>query len=192
MKNVISGLLPYRRHDSQSASAGFSMIELALAIGVFGFCLLAVVGLLPIGMKTQRASQEQSRAGSALDMVYSAAQSLRFTDRSSGHPTWAFPSYFSNSSSAFLVWVSQGQYNYTFFVGDGGLIIPDSDTTTQRKQTLYVKVFPPQIEGQPVQIYAALAWPYKPTDNNTTTPDQMTGREGFLDTFVAFNPKATL
>lgn len=192
MKNVIPKQQTNRLKKARGGSAGFSMIEITLAIGVFGFCLLAVVGLLPTGMKTQRASQEQSRAGSALDMVYAAVQSLRFTDRSSGHPTWAFPAYFSNSSSAFLVWVSQSQYNFTFFVGEGGLIIPDGDTTTQRKQTLYVKVFPPQIEGQPVQIYAALAWPYKPTDNNTTTPDQMTDREGFLDTFVAFNPKATL
>ncbi len=192
MKKANSELNLNWLNEPERASAGFSMIEVALAIGIFGFCLLAVVGLLPTGMKTQRASQEQSRAGSALDMVYAAAQSLRFVDRSNGHPTWAFPSYFSNSSSAFLVWVSQDQYNYTFFVGEGGLIIPDSDTTTQRKQTLYVKVFPPQMEGQPVQIYAALAWPYKPTDNYTTIPDQMTGREGFLDTFIAFNPKTTL
>jgi uncharacterized protein (TIGR02598 family) len=168
------------------------MIELALAIGVFGFCLLAVVGLLPTGLNTQRFSQEQSRAGSALDMVYSAAQSLQFTGRTSGNATWSFPIYFSDSSTAAIVWVSQGAWNYTFFVSDGGLIIPSTDTTTGRRQTLYVKVYPPQIEGQPVQIYAAVAWPYKPTDTSVTTPAQMIGREGFMDTLVAFTPKSTL
>lgn len=168
------------------------MIEIALAIGVSGFCLLAVVGLLPIGMNTQRVSQEQSRAGSALDMVYSAAQSLKFTGRTSGKPTWSFPAYFSDSSTATVVWVSQTAWNYAFFVSDGGLIIPSTDTTTRRRQTLYVKVSPPQVEGQPVQIYAAVAWPYKPTDNTGMTPDQLTGREGFQDTFVAFTPRASL
>ena len=170
------------------------MIELALSIGVLGFCLLAVIGLLPTGMATQRLSQEQARAGSALDMVYSAAQSVRYTGRTTGNATWSFPAYFSDSNSAFIFWVSQGTWSYTFFVSDGGLIIPGSDTTTTRRQTLFVKVNPPQIEGQPVRIYAALAWPYKPTDtggSSCTTPSQMTGREGFIDTFVAFMPRAT-
>lgn len=167
------------------------MIELALAIGIFGFCLLAVVGLLPAGINTQRASQEQARAGSALTMVYSAAQSLHYNGRDSGNPTWAFPAYFSDSSTAAIVWVSEAPWTYTFFVNEGGLIIPSSDTTTQRRQTLYVMVFPPQTEGQPVQIYAAIAWPYKGTDTTSTTPTQMTGREGFMDTFVAFTPRAS-
>ncbi len=171
------------------------MIELALAIGVFGFCLLAVVGLLPTGINTQRASQEQSRAGSALSMVYSAAQSLRFTSRDgAGKPSWTFPAYFSDSSTPAIVWVSQAPWNYTFFVSDGGLIIPSSDITTNRRQTLYLKVYPPQVEGQPVQIYAAVAWPYKPTDTygaSGTTPAQMVGREGFMDALVAFTPRTT-
>jgi hypothetical protein len=171
------------------------MIELALSIGVLGFCLLAVIGLLPTGMTTQRLSQEQARGGSALDMVYSATQSLRFTGRSTGNATWTFPAYFSDGANPFIVWVSEAQWSYTFFVSDGGLIIPSTDITTTRRQTLFVKVTPPQIEGQPVRIYAALAWPYKPSDtggSSGTTPAQMSGREGFMDTFVAFTPKASL
>ena len=168
------------------------MIELALAIGVFGFCLLAVVGLLPTGINTQRASQEQARAGTALNMVCSAAQSLHYKGRDTGKPTWEFPAYFSDSSTAAIFWVSQTPWNYTFFVSDGGLIIPATDTTTSRRQTLYVKISPPQVEGQPVQIYAAVTWPYKPTDTTSTTLDQMIGREGFMDTFVAFTPRASL
>jgi hypothetical protein len=74
-------------------------------------------------------------------------------------------------------------------VSEGGLIIPSADTTTTRRQTLFVKVTPPQVEGQPVKIYAAVAWPYKPTDSSSTTLAQMVGREGFMDTFVAFAPK---
>jgi uncharacterized protein (TIGR02598 family) len=96
-------------HSTVSHQTGaFSMIELALAIGIFGFCLLAVIGLLPTGLNTQRLSQEQSRAGSALDMVYSAAQSVRYTGRTAGNATWSFPAYFSDSNSAFIFWVSQG------------------------------------------------------------------------------------
>ena len=34
------------------------------------------------------------------------------------------------------------------------MIIAGNDNTTPRRQTLYVKIYPPQVEGQPVQIYA--------------------------------------
>ena len=175
---------------------GFSMIEVALAIGVTGFCLLAVVGLLPTGVSGQRSAQEQARATSALKVVTAALESLRFTARDGGgNATWAFPRYFSDNpdpaTNPTLVWVTQAPWTYTFSVSDGGTIIATDDTTSTRRQTLYVKVYPPAIEGRPVQIYAAVAWPYKPTDTSTTTPQQMAGREGFLDSFVAFTPKTS-
>lgn len=176
-------------------AAGFSMVEIALAVGIMGFCLVAVLGLLPTGMNTQRSAQEEARAASALEMVASAAESLRFTSRSSGNATWAFPNYFSDNpdpaNNPSVVWVSQGPWNVTFFVSEGGLIIPTNDTTTAKRQTLYIKVYPPQVEGQPVQIYAALAWPYKGSDTTTTTPAQMAGRQGFSDSVVAYTPSSS-
>ena len=180
---------PAARYRNSRRAAGFSMIELALSIGVLGFCLLAVVGLLPTGLETQRLGQDQSRAASALNMTLSAVESVRFTGRDTGNAAWSFPSYFSDANGSPTVTVGQTAWNYTFFVSDGGLVIPSSDTTTTRRQTLYVKVYPPQVEGQPVQIYAAVAWPYKPTDDTGTTADQMAGRQGFVDIFVAYTPK---
>lgn len=176
---------------------GFSMIEVALAIGIIGFCLLAVIGLLPTGLQGQRSAQEQARASSAITMVASAAESLRFTTRDSlGNATWAFPRYFSDNpnpdTNPTTVSVAQSPWNFAFFVSEGGLIIASDDTTTAKRQTLYVKVYPPTVEGRPVQIYVAVAWPYKGTDSTNTTPTEMKGREGFLDSFVAYTPKASL
>lgn len=167
------------------------MIEVVLAIGVLGFCLLALIGLLPTGLGSQRAAQEQARASSAIDMVASAVESLRYTTRSAGNVTWAFPSYFSDNSGPFLVWTTQPPWSYTFFVSDGGLIIPAADTTTAKRQSLYVKVYPPASDGKPVQIYVAVAWPYKGSDTNATTPADMKGRAGYLDSIVAYTPKAS-
>ena len=144
---------------------------------------------MPTAAGTQRAGQEQARAASALDMVLTAAESLQYDGRSGGNPTWSFPTYFSDSSNAATVWMTQSPWTYTFFVSEGGTIIPGTDTTTTHRQTLYVKVYPPQSEGQPVQIYAATAWPSKPTDSSNTPPDQMRGRDGFLDAVVAYTPK---
>jgi len=46
-----------RRHNK-----AFSLIELALALGVAAFCLVAVFGLLPVGVQTNRISTSQPAA----------------------------------------------------------------------------------------------------------------------------------
>ncbi len=42
----------------------FSLVEVVLALGVAGFCLLAVVGMLPTAIKVQQASVQQTAANS--------------------------------------------------------------------------------------------------------------------------------
>src|SRR5438874_13512567 len=40
----------------------FSLVELTLALGIAAFCLLAVFGLVPIGVQTNRNATSQSAA----------------------------------------------------------------------------------------------------------------------------------
>lgn len=41
---------------------GFSLVEIVIALGIFSFCLIAVMGLFTAGLKTERASQEEEGA----------------------------------------------------------------------------------------------------------------------------------
>lgn len=41
------------------STAGFTLVEITLAIGIVGFCLLALLGLLPVGLNTVRDSMVQ-------------------------------------------------------------------------------------------------------------------------------------
>jgi hypothetical protein len=41
-------------------SAGFTMIEIALALGVIAFSLIAIIGVLPTGMRVQRDNREET------------------------------------------------------------------------------------------------------------------------------------
>jgi len=45
-----------------SCHRGFSLIEVALALGITGFCLLAVLGLLPSGTKMSRDATQTTKA----------------------------------------------------------------------------------------------------------------------------------
>lgn len=50
-------------------STAFSLVEVTIALGVAALCLIAVFGLLPIGVQTNRAAIAQSAAASILSSV---------------------------------------------------------------------------------------------------------------------------
>jgi type II secretory pathway pseudopilin PulG len=52
-------------------SAGFSLVEVALALGVAAICLVTMLGLLPAGVKTQQNSIEQTTANQIISQIYS-------------------------------------------------------------------------------------------------------------------------
>jgi uncharacterized protein (TIGR02598 family) len=59
--------------------ASFSLIEITIALGVASFCLIAVFGLLPVGVQTNQTSFSQASAASILSAV---TDDLRATPRS--------------------------------------------------------------------------------------------------------------
>src|SRR5438128_2540923 len=61
----------------------FSLVELTLALGVAAFCLLAVFGLMPIGVQTNRNATSQTRA---TNIIAALTADLRATPKTAG--TW--------------------------------------------------------------------------------------------------------
>lgn len=58
----------YRNRLKRRLSAGFTMIEIAISIAIVGFALVAVIGVLPAGMNTQRDNREETMVN--LDAQY--------------------------------------------------------------------------------------------------------------------------
>jgi len=58
---------PY--HRCHSKAAAFSLVELVLALGVAAFCLIAVFGLMPVGMQTNRNATSQTAATSIMAAI---------------------------------------------------------------------------------------------------------------------------
>jgi uncharacterized protein (TIGR02598 family) len=54
---------------SLPVTAAFSLVEIVIALGVAAFCLIAVMGMLPIGLKTQQASVKQTTANSIISQI---------------------------------------------------------------------------------------------------------------------------
>jgi type II secretory pathway pseudopilin PulG len=47
-------------HSRRHSEAGFTMAEIAIALGVIAFALIAIIGVLPIGLQTQRDNREET------------------------------------------------------------------------------------------------------------------------------------
>ena len=62
-RNIINN----RMHDD--GKRAFSLIEVALALGLMTFCIGALIGLISIGLTLQQNASEQSRAVRALDAL---------------------------------------------------------------------------------------------------------------------------
>src|ERR1700683_5220600 len=45
---------------SHQGELGFTMIEIAIAIGVIGFALVAIIGILPAGLDVQKDNREDT------------------------------------------------------------------------------------------------------------------------------------
>lgn len=53
----------------QRGSVAFSLIEVTLALGVAGFCLIAIFGLLPMGLSSNQAAIQETLATNILSEV---------------------------------------------------------------------------------------------------------------------------
>src|SRR5207253_9779792 len=51
------------------SAAGFSLVEITLALGVAAFCLIAVFGLMAVGLQTQRAAVQQTKANAIISQI---------------------------------------------------------------------------------------------------------------------------
>src|SRR5207253_8479208 len=99
---------------SLPVTAAFSLVEIVIALGVAAFCLIAVMGMLPVGLKTQHASIQQTTANEIMagilndlraDVVLPPGQASKEQDSGFGlHGHWALVAvpdtlFFTNAGS---------------------------------------------------------------------------------------------
>lgn len=53
---------PVAAHDQATPVKGFSLVEVVMALGICGFCIVAIMGLLPTGIMANRDAVEQTAA----------------------------------------------------------------------------------------------------------------------------------
>ena len=158
----------------------FSLIEVVLALGIIAFAVLAIVGLLPVGLSTSRSAQNQSRATQiAADILNSlAAQS-------------------ANTSASWTATIQQPWNGFTYDVhldtaetqtwlsadNDGSLVYVDpSNVADEMSHPYQLKIvvtpsppgFPADAAGtvRGTLVTLAITTPPSPKPDAPTRPDQ--------------------
>jgi Verrucomicrobium spinosum paralogous family TIGR02598 len=49
-----------RPQTTPSARRGFSLVEVTIAIGILGFCMIPIMGLIPVALKTAQQSMDRN------------------------------------------------------------------------------------------------------------------------------------
>lgn len=144
-------------------STGFSLVEVTLALGVATFCLIALFGLLPLGLQTNQNSISQTAAASVLSGVIA---DLRVTPKTS----LTSPQYK----------ITFGAAKSLYFDGEGAAVTPtDANAAPRYRVTI---TFPASPAGAfaPTFVSLKISWPAL-VDPATTTP------AGFVETFAALD-----
>jgi len=152
--------------------AAFSLVEVTLALGVAAFCLIALFGLIPVGVQTNRSATSQTAATSIIAAIVADLRATPTTTTTSPQFRIAF------GVPKTLFFDSQGQPS----CDAAGLQQADcASPWNPPLQTRYrVNV---TWNAAPVGLrYAAVkvTWP-APVDPATTTPS------GSLEMFTAFD-----
>lgn len=160
---------------------GFSLVEMALAIGVASFCLLAIFALFPLAQTTHQASSEQGVMNS---LVSEIASDLRAAPKTSPPTTQTSPKFQLVIGTA-----GTGTTTQTLFFRDGGEVIgpPGTDPTTINPPPRYrvnVVLTPPASGRMATTGRILVTWPSLADKTVGTTP---TNYSGSLEAFVGFD-----
>ena len=138
--------------------AAFSLVEVTLALGIAAFCLIAILGLVPVGVQTNRNATSQTTATNILSSIVSDIR--------------ASPKGFSGSLTAkYKIRRAKGSTTTVCFDGQGqpdgpGQIGNQTCRAGNWRYRLYVKIYPTATLPNPALVpYCAnyadlkLVWP---------------------------------
>ena len=153
-------------------NSAFSLVEVTLAIGVAAFCLIAVFGLIPVSMQTNRSATSQTAAASIIASVVADLRATATANSTSSQFRITF------DTAKALYFDSQGQASCDL----AGLLQADcASAWNPALQTRYrVNVTWNSPLAGPRYADVKVTWP-APVDPATTTPS------GSLEMFAAFD-----
>lgn len=162
-----------RRDEIGAGEAeAFSLVEVVIALGIIAFCLVGLIGLLPVGLTTARNTQEEAAAAVAFSDLANAIRAARRDSSGSYHCAGTLDD---------LSWVTggatvTGEYEMSLAGGEGG-----------QRVRARVEIDPPAQMNVPGSALISLAWPQSAAWN--TNASRWDRSQGSLVSRILFLPR---
>jgi uncharacterized protein (TIGR02598 family) len=69
------------RHPGLFAPGGFSLVEIVIALGIFAFCIVVLLALMPVGLRAARSVSDESNAVNIGDSIFGGWRMQRAKDK---------------------------------------------------------------------------------------------------------------
>ena len=162
------------KHTARKRGA-FSLVEVTLALGIAAFCLVTVFALLPVALKTQQASIQQTTANTiASQIVADLSAALRLP-----------PGQQSKQFNLHGHWARELHPDIIYFTKDGTYIHPGS-TESQVFLAAVTYLEPPTETTSLADITVGWPAPGIPIDPGSGQPD-FSKATGKVEAFAAIN-----
>lgn len=150
---------------------GFSLVEVVVALGVISFALLAIFGVLPIGLNTGHSAQNETRAPQiAQDILSSLASQAR--DPTSPDALNPKATIQQPGGASYDVDLTGATSSYTLSANNDGNLVATYSAALPYKVTITIDPKPAGFDvGRASQVTVAVAWPAAAKGPNQTTRD---------------------
>jgi type II secretory pathway pseudopilin PulG len=169
----------------QKRGGGFSLVEVTLALGLVSFCLLTLVGLLPVGLGSLKTSNDEAAATNCLEQIAGSIQVavLQTNGTYSGkyQASGAFGSYNT------LAWSLGGSQFATTLNNLSASGFPGSGVNEQRF-VAEVVITPPVDAFSTGTALISVAWPIQATWD--ATKNDWKNAQGSVRTLLIFLPNS--
>ena len=162
---------------NRRSRSGFSLAEVALALGLAAFCLVALFGLLPVGLSSNQASIGQTTAASVARGIVA---DLRVPQQSGHSPYYQIP-------------LPTTPRSYTVFLRQDGspasnsaasALDADADATQNPKYRATVSFYPPATGARTTTAARVLiTWPALADSKASNPPSKYTGSSEVVTAF---------
>ncbi len=150
------------------STAGFSLIELTVALGVAAFCLITVFGLIPVALMTQQASVRQTTATAVISQIVADL----------GAAVRLPPGQQSKQFSLKGRWAANATPDQLYFMTDGTFIVGSTNQSTVPTNAVF---------GATVTYLKPPTETTSLADITVTWPAQSAVPTGSVETFAAIN-----
>lgn len=168
-----------KNRELPNPAPGFSLVEVTLAIGIISFALLAVVALLPVGLKSVKNSSEQA-AGAAVLQGLSEALRHAATDDGTNYAM-----VFNNTTNTFTAGGGASEaWNWN------DLSLEGMDDFSNRRVVARLEILEaPSADGlRAGRAVASVAWSAAGNPTFDSGTHSWTGAEGTLTAPLQFLP----